>query len=91
MIGIFYFAIGFLSGLAVDKLLVYYYEEKSKFTILGNRIHHSVHGLVVIIISFFVWHLFLFGLGIGVIFWHTIRWKKLIFIERRKKQLLKKI
>ncbi len=82
MSGIILFLLGFLLGLIFDNAAVLYSRKRKKFSVFGLRIHHTVYGLLFIMLGFFAYTFFLFGFGLGIIFWHTTRLKKLVFVER---------
>ena len=56
---------------------------KIKFSVGKVRIHHSFHGIILIIIGIFIYRELLIGLGLGLVIGHTIRNKKIEFIEKR--------
>ena len=70
-----------------DGLRKRYYERHNIF--LGYHVHHSVYGLISILLAlnffltdhFFV-GLFFIGVGIGVIIMHTLSENKFVFIEK---------
>lgn len=76
------FALGFLLGFLTDKIGVLYSKKRKEFSLFGFRMHHTIYGLFFILLSFFIYKSLLFGLGMGIIFWHTVRLRKLVFIEK---------
>lgn len=93
--------IDFLFGLIIGSIVTYIVEHilfsvpflKKNFwdnprTIFGYHIHHTVFGLIVIVLGVFLfasnisYALFLIGIGIGIIGVHTYFDKRLIFIEK---------
>ena len=85
MNGTILFFIGLMSGIFIDFILASQFKKRKKFKLRGFRIHHTIFALFFIALSFFIYTPFLLGLGIGIIFWHTIRNKKLTFVERNAK------
>ncbi len=80
--------IGFVFGIILDVALAFFSNKnKKRFKINKLRIHHSVLGIIFVIIGFFIYREVLISAGIGIILGHTIRTKEFVFIEKTKKTL----
>ena len=71
------------------KLRAKYYRHHE--ILFGFHVHHSIYGLVAIIISLFYFFInnghygiFWFVLGFGIIFEHTLSDGRFVFIEKQK-------
>lgn len=82
------FTWGVIFGVLFDFILGFILNSLHIKTILfGFRIHHSVLGLISIITGIFIYPSYLISFGIGIILGHTIRNKKIEFIEKTNKML----
>jgi hypothetical protein len=83
----------FIIGLPVGFIATVIYEQgfrlvskvrkREPIVRLGKfHLHHSLYGLLFIVCSFFTGSLLLSGIGLGVIFEHTVTEKKFVFIDR---------
>ena len=82
-----------LLGLIVGILSGYFYEFCCKFVerklkkgtslkIKGFYIHHSIYGVIIILIYLIIRMHFLLGLGLGIIIAHTFIEKKFVIIDK---------
>lgn len=78
--------LGLLLGLIITYLLQKRkFLKKNTLIISGYHIHHSVLGVLLILIGLILsTNYFLIGIGIGIIIAHTIANKELLFINKIK-------
>ena len=50
--------------------------------IKGLHIHHSIIGVILVILDLFLRTYFLLGFGLGIIIWHTISERRFVFVEK---------
>jgi len=48
----------------------------------GFHFHHSIYGVIFIVVYFFVKIPLLLGIGLGIILWHSWNEKKFVFINK---------
>jgi hypothetical protein len=46
--------------------------KRTALIILGYRLHHSLYGLLFIVLGLYVQNIILIGLGIGILIQHTV-------------------
>ena len=77
-----------IAGLMIGVLFTIVYEGflhfcgKPQVRIKGHHIHHSILGLILIVIFLYLAKPFILGSGLGVIIRHTYDEKKFTFIEK---------
>lgn len=78
--------IGVVLGVLADSILAFVGNRK-KFRLKNKKyvIHHSVYGLIFLVIGLILSE-FLLWFGMGIIIGHTVRLKKLVFIEKIKRR-----
>jgi hypothetical protein len=88
MNGILWVLIGFLAGVIFDLIWTKLSNKHKKLVLKSKKghIHHSVLGLVLIIIYLFTEIEFLFAFGLGILISHSARKKSLLFVEYKKKR-----
>lgn len=83
-----------LLGLLLGLIITYAFQEikillrilkQHTLIISGYHIHHSVLGVILILIALIFIRPFLIGLGLGIIIAHTISNKEFLLIEKMKK------
>ncbi len=80
------FLVGFIPTLIIDLILKCNKSLRKKYwdnprLIFGYHFHHSLIGLLLLVIGFFT-SILLLGVGLGIIVSHTISDRRLIFIEK---------
>ena len=83
------FLLSFIGGFPADFCITFFSKLKIRrkqieTTLFNFKIHHSILGILSILIGLFTYIYFFMGFGIGIIACHTIRTKRFIFIERKK-------
>jgi len=66
------------------KLVNTKYKRNTILLIRNYHFHHSLYGILLLILFLFTKQVILFGLGIGIILRHTYNSKKFIFIDKFK-------
>ena len=92
------FVIGIICTFVLEKVILgskklkqLFWDEKTHYLFYGYHMHHSPFGLVLLFSAIIVGlhavaiALFLAGFGIGIIVMYTITDKRLVFIERGKR------
>ena len=75
--------LGFVIGVVADIILAFLSKlKKQKIRILNLRVHHSILGIISIIIGLFYKPLLFISFGIGIILSHTIRTNEFVFIKK---------
>ena len=80
-------AIGLALGIIVDIVVAKISVENNIKARIGRlRVHHTIYGLIAIIVGLFIYREIFISFGVGVIVSHTARLKRFVFIERAKKR-----
>lgn len=73
----------FIIGILADIIIAKISDANNIKAHIGQvRIHHSIYGVILIGAGFFIYGDVLTGFGLGLLFSHTVRLKKLLFFER---------
>lgn len=82
---------GFAAGIIFSLIYEAGYEIISKYrgkpnlVIFGNyHLHHSLYGVILIVLFFFLFNFYLLGAGISIIARHTATEGKFSFVEKTK-------